>query len=176
MELFETVLQQQPFHCRDGYFGACLVYWRIMTKYRLPLTQYKPDADAVEATVPLVLSERAKEARVEILKRLVKSGNLLLPTDLSELFTARSCLGESYPVYEGRFADVHLNQEEALARAHLERFVGSMLDPKGLNLASSMTVGTSFTHISPAGAWTCRCGPGRGRNGEKGFRRTSGER
>jgi len=47
-ELFDTVLQEQPLHRRDGYLGACLLYWRIMTKCRLPLTKYKPDADAVE--------------------------------------------------------------------------------------------------------------------------------
>jgi len=98
----------------------------------------------VETMAPPELSERAKEARLEILKRIVKSGNLLLPTDLYELYTARSCLGEGYPVYEGRFADVHLTEEEALARVHLERFVGPLLDPKGRNLASSMTVGDVF--------------------------------
>jgi len=129
----------------------------------LPLTKYKPDADAVETMAPPELSERAKEARLEILKRIVKSGNLLLPTDLYELYTARSCLAEGYPVHEGRFADVHLTDEEALARENRERFVGPLLEPEGRNLSSSMTVGDVF-HSHFAYCWrlnmSLRAGPG----------------
>ena len=131
MVLLDTVLQEQPLDRRDGYLGACLIYWRIYIKCRLHLIKYKPDADAVEAKASPALTESAKEARVEIVKRLVRNGNLLTPMDLHELFTARACLAEGYPVHEGRFADVHLNQEEALARAYLDDLWGLCLTRRG---------------------------------------------
>jgi hypothetical protein len=147
MALLEMLLLERPLHQRDPYLQFCLVYARIVLKCRVPLAKYK---EAVGTMGPPKLSDRAKEARQEIFRRLVRSGTLLLPTDLYDIYTARSCLAEGYPVMMGQIDKEHLTEAQAELLARLDfTVIASLLNPEGLNFSSSMRPGDIFHSFIP---------------------------